>query len=46
MTYLKNKNIDKAIRQKLSKKDIYETDMHKIYNIIVGQTNNQLKEKA
>ena len=25
---------------------MYETDMHKIYNLIVGQTNYQLKEKA
>ena len=39
MAYLKEKNIDKAIRQKLRKKNVYETDTHKIYNIIVGQTN-------
>ena len=39
MTYLKNKNIDEAIRQNLRKKDFYESDMHKIYNPIVGQTN-------
>ena len=39
MTYLKKKNIDEATCQKLMKKDVYETDMHNIYNLIVGQTN-------
>ena len=39
MTYLKKKNIDEAICQKLMKKDVYETGMHKIYNILVGQIN-------
>ena len=43
INYLKNKNIDEAIRQKLRNKDVYESDMHKIYSIIVGQTNEQLK---
>ena len=42
MTYLKKNNIDKDIHQKLRKKDVYETDMHNIYNIIVGQTNEKL----
>ena len=46
MTYLEKKNIDEAIRQKLRKKDVYESDMHKIYNLIVGQTNEQLQEKS
>ena len=46
MTYLENNNIDEAIRQKLRKKDVYESDMHNIYNLIVGQTNEQLQEKA
>ena len=46
MTYLEKKNINEAILQKLRKKDIYESDMHKIYNLIVGQTNEQLQEKA
>ena len=46
MTYLKKKTIDKAIRQKIGNKDVYKTDMHKIYNIIAGQTNEQLWEKA
>ena len=46
MTYLEKKNIDEAIRQKLKKKDVYESDMHKIYNLIMGQTNEQLQEKA
>ena len=30
MTYLKKQNIDEAIRQKLSKKDVYKSDMHKV----------------
>ena len=42
MTYLKKNNIDKDIHQKLRKKDLYETDMPNIYNIIVGQTNEKL----
>ena len=46
MTYLKKKNTDEAIRQKLRKKDVYKSDMQKIYNMIVGQTNEQLQEKA
>ena len=46
MTYLEKKNIDEAIRQKLRKKDVYKSDMHKIYNLIVCQTNEQLQEKA
>ena len=39
MTYLEKKNIYEAIRHKLRKKDVYTIDIHKIYNIIVGQTN-------
>ena len=46
MTYLKKKNINEAIRQKLRNKDVYKSDMHKIYNLIVGQKNEQLQEKA
>ena len=46
ITYLKKKNIDKAIRKKLRKKDVYETDMHNIYNLIAVQTNEQLHENA
>ena len=46
MTYLENNNIDKAIRQRLSNKDVYEIYMHNIYNLIVGQTNKQLQEKV
>ena len=38
MTYLKN-TINEAILQKLRKKDVYESYIHKIYNLIVGQTN-------
>ena len=39
MTYLGKENIDEAIRQKLRKKDVYETDTNNIYNLIVAQTN-------
>ena len=46
MTYLEKNNIDEPIHQKLRKKDVYESDMQKIYNLIVGQTNEQLQEKA
>ena len=38
--------VNEAIRQKLRKKDVYESDMHNIYNLIVGQKNEQLQEKA
>ena len=30
----------------MSKKDVYETDTHKIYNLIVGHTNKKLQEKV
>ena len=46
MTYLKKNNMDEAIRQKLRKKDVYESDLHKIYNLILGQKKEQLQEKA
>ena len=46
MTYLEKKNVDEAILQNLRKRDVYESDMQKIYNLIVGQTNKQLQEKA
>ena len=46
MTHLEKKNIDEAIRQKLWKKDVYKSDMHKIYSLIVGQTNEQQQEKT
>ena len=46
MTHLEKKNIDEAIRQKLWKKDVYKSDMHKIYSLVVVQTNEQLQEKA
>ena len=36
ITYLEKKNIDEDIHQKLRKKDVYRTEMHKIYNLIVG----------
>ena len=46
MTYLKNNSIDEAIHNKLRKKDVYETYMHKIYNLILGQKNEQLQNKV
>ena len=42
MIYPEKNNIDEAIRQKMRNKDVYKTDMHKINNIIVGQTNDKL----
>ena len=46
MSYLEKNYIDEAIHQNLRKKDVYESDMHKIYNLIVGQTKEQLQEKV
>ena len=46
MTHLKKKNIDEAIHQNMRKKDVYESEMHKIYNLIVGQIYEQLQQKA
>ena len=46
MAYPEKVHIDEAIHQKLRKKDLYETDMHKIYNLILGHTNEKLPEKA
>ena len=43
-TDLTKKNKD--TRQNLRKKYVYESDMHKIYNLIIGQMNKQLQEKA
>ena len=37
MTYLEKKNIYEAIRKNLRKKDVYKSDMQKIYNLIAGQ---------
>ena len=34
MIYLEKKNIDEAIHQKLRNKDVYKSDMQKIYNLI------------
>ena len=42
INYLERDNIDEAIQQNMRKKDFCESDMHNIYNIIVGQTNEQL----
>ena len=46
LNHLKKKNTNEAIHQKLRNKYVYETKMHKIYNIIVGQTSVKLQEKA
>ena len=46
MTYLEKNNTDEAIRQKLRKKYVYKSDIHKIYNLVVGQTNEQLQENS
>ena len=40
--YLKKNNIDEANHQKSSNKYVYETDMYKIYNFIVGNNNEKL----
>ena len=45
MTYLYKKNINETNRQNLRKKDVYESDIYKIYNLMLGQTNEQLQEK-
>ena len=46
ITYIEKRNIYRDIHQKLRKKDVYENDMHNIYNLILDQTNDQLQEKA
>ena len=46
MTYPKNKDIDETIHHKPKKEDVYETDTHKTYNIIVGQTKDKLQEET
>ena len=45
MTY-PEKYIDESIHQNLRKENVYKSDMHKIYNFIVGQKNEQTQEKA
>ena len=46
MSYLKNKINGEAICQELRKEDIYGKDIHKIYNLMLGQKNKQIQEKA
>ena len=46
ITYPGKKTIDETICKKLMNMDSYKIDMHKIYNLIVGQTNEQLQDKA
>ena len=43
MTHIKKNNIGESINHKLRKKDVYETDMQKNYNLIVGQTKKKLQ---
>ena len=38
MNYLDKNNINETTHQKLRNKDVYESDIHKIYNPIVVQT--------
>ena len=45
ISYLEKKIIYEAICQKLRKNDVYKTDMHKICNLTLGQTNKQLQDK-
>ena len=35
ITYLEENNTDESILQNMSKKDVYESEMHNIYNLIV-----------
>ena len=46
MTYLNKNNTYGAILQNLRKKDVYESGMHQIYNLILGQTKKQLQENS
>ena len=46
MTYLENNNTNEAIRKNPGNKDVYESGMHNIYNLVVGQTNETLQEKS
>ena len=43
MTYLWKKNINEATHQNLRNKDVYESDINNIYNIIVVQTHEKLQ---
>ena len=45
MTYLKKNNLDESIHKKLRRKDVYKSDMHKIYNLIVGQNIDNYKRR-
>ena len=46
MTYLYKKKIDESINQNLRKKDVYKSNMHKIYNLIVDEMNGKWQQKA
>ena len=41
MTYIKKKNINDAIHQNFRKRNVLKTNMHKIYNLIMGYKNEQ-----
>ena len=43
MIYLWKKNINEATHQNMRNKDIYESDIHNIYNIISFQRYEQLQ---
>ena len=43
MNHHEKNNIDEAIHKNLRNKDVYESELHKIYNIIVVQTNKKLQ---
>ena len=45
-TTYKKDNINDTICQKPRNKNLYETDMHKIYNIIVDQNNEQFQDNV
>ena len=46
ITHLKKKKNYTTIHKKLRKKGVYETDIHKIYNNILGHKNKQVQKKA
>ena len=45
MTYLKKNNNDESIDPNLRKKDVYKSDMHKIYNLVVCQISENYKRR-
>ena len=45
MNYLDKNNTDETIHQKLRKNDVYESYMHKIYNLILVKLTNNYKRR-